>query len=108
MSHAHEQSAIAVGSNSNRKCGACQKWEWDYPQRKCVCARPDFPQVRAHQARIMQDWHQRWAVEALRIAKPGAHLLAFGGTRTSHRLTCAIEDAGWEIRDALMWLYGSG
>ena len=46
--------------------------------------------------------------EALRVAKPGAHLLAFGGTRTFHRLTCAIEDAGWEIRDCLMWLYGSG
>ena len=35
-------------------------------------------------------------------------MLAFGGTRTYHRLTCAIEDAGWEIRDALMWLYGQG
>lgn len=46
--------------------------------------------------------------EALRVAKPGAHLLAFGGTRTFHRLTCAIEDAGWEIRDCLGWLYGSG
>ena len=46
--------------------------------------------------------------EALRVAKPGAFLLAFGGTRTYHRLTCAIEDAGWEIRDCIMWLYGSG
>ena len=46
--------------------------------------------------------------EALRVAKPGAHLLAFGGTRTFHRLTVAIEDAGWEIRDCMMWLYGSG
>ena len=46
--------------------------------------------------------------EAMRVAKPGAHLVAFGGTRTYHRLTCAIEDAGWEIRDCLMWLYGSG
>lgn len=45
---------------------------------------------------------------ALRIAKPGAMLLSFGGTRTYHRLTCAIEDAGWEIRDCVMWLYGSG
>lgn len=48
-----------------------------------------------------------WA-EALRVAKPGCHLLAFGGTRTFHRLACAIEDAGWEIRDCLMWVYGSG
>ena len=48
-----------------------------------------------------------WA-EALRVAKPGAHLLAFGGTRTFHRLTCAIEDAGWQIRDCIMWVCGSG
>ncbi len=45
---------------------------------------------------------------ALRVAKPGAHLLAFGGTRMFHRLACAIEDAGWEIRDTIMWVYGSG
>lgn len=48
-----------------------------------------------------------WA-EAFRVAKPGAHMLAFGGTRTYHRLACAIEDAGWEIRDCIMWVYGSG
>ena len=46
--------------------------------------------------------------EALRVAKPGAHLLAFGGTRTYHRLACAIEDAGWEIRDCVGWIYGQG
>ena len=46
--------------------------------------------------------------QALRVAKPGAHLMAFGGTRTFHRLAVAIEDAGWEIRDTLMWVYGGG
>jgi DNA modification methylase len=46
--------------------------------------------------------------QVLRVCKPGAHLLAFGGTRTAHRLACAIEDAGWEVRDCLSWLYGSG
>ena len=45
---------------------------------------------------------------ALRVAKPGAYLLAFGGTRTVHRMTCAIEDAGWIIRDMLVWIYASG
>lgn len=45
---------------------------------------------------------------ALRVAKPGAMLFAFGGTRTVHRLACAIEDAGWEIRDRMQWLYGTG
>ena len=46
--------------------------------------------------------------EALRVLKPGGHLLAFGGPRTYHRMTCAIEDAGFEIRDMLEWIYGSG
>ena len=48
-----------------------------------------------------------WA-ECLRVLKPGGHLLAFGGSRTYHRLACAVEDAGFEIRDQIMWLYGSG
>lgn len=48
-----------------------------------------------------------WA-EVLRVLKPGAHLVAFGGTRSYHRLACAVEDAGFEIRDMLSWLYGSG
>jgi site-specific DNA-methyltransferase (adenine-specific) len=47
-------------------------------------------------------------VEALRVLKPGGHLIAFGGTRTYHRLAVAIEDSGFEVRDCLMWLYGSG
>jgi len=48
-----------------------------------------------------------WA-EVLRVLKPGAHLAAFSGTRTYHRMACAIEDAGFEIRDQLAWTYGSG
>jgi len=56
----------------------------------------------------MQAWHERWAREAHRVLKPGGHLLAFGGTRGHHRLMCAIEDAGFEIRDTIVWLYGSG
>ena len=55
-----------------------------------------------------QAWCETWAREALRVLKPGGHLLAFGGTRTFHRLTCAIEDAGFEVRDCLSWLYGCG
>ena len=55
-----------------------------------------------------QHWCESWTREALRVLKPGGHLLAFGGTRTYHRLACAVEDAGFEIRDSIMWLYGSG
>lgn len=50
---------------------------------------------------------ETWS-EVFRVLKPGAHLLAFSGTRTYHRMVCAIEDAGFEIRDQIGWLYGSG
>jgi site-specific DNA-methyltransferase (adenine-specific) len=50
---------------------------------------------------------ETWAA-IYRVLKPGAHLLAFGGTRTYHRLACAIEDAGFECRDMIAWMYGSG
>jgi len=46
--------------------------------------------------------------ECLRVLKPGGHLLAFSGTRTYHRMACAIEDAGFEVRDMIEWVYGSG
>jgi len=59
--------------------------KWDY----------DVPQV------------EMWK-EALRVLKPGAFLLSFAGTRTYHRMVCGIEDAGFEIRDCIQWLYGSG
>jgi site-specific DNA-methyltransferase (adenine-specific) len=62
-------------------------------------------------ARVMQalqEWHFSWAQEALRVLKPGGYLLAFGGSRTFHRLACAIEDAGFEIRDQIQWIYSSG
>jgi DNA modification methylase len=55
-----------------------------------------------------QAWCALWAAECLRVLKPGGHLLAFGGTRTWHRLACAVEDAGFEVRDSIAWLYGSG
>lgn len=50
---------------------------------------------------------ETWA-RVFALLKPGGHLLAFGGSRTYHRMACAIEDAGFEIRDQIMWLYGSG
>lgn len=60
-----------------------------------------------------KDWDKAIATvpyweECLRICKPGGFLLAFGSPRMHHRLACMIEDPGWEIRDCLMWIYGSG
>ena len=68
----------------------------------------DTSVARVAYAKAFQDWCEAWATECLRVLKPGGHLLAFGGTRTWHRLACAVEDAGFEVRDSIAWLYGSG
>ena len=86
-------------------------------KKKCACAEPNWkvkgaapdPMYgRARQMQTYQTWCEAWAREVFRVLKPGAHLLAFGGTRTYHRMVCAIEDAGFEIRDTTGWLYGAG
>jgi site-specific DNA-methyltransferase (adenine-specific) len=73
-------------------------------QRSCA----DFQKRQNRDAQAMQAEAEQWAREVFRVLKPGAHLVAFGGTRMYHRLTAGIEDAGFEIRDCLSWLYGSG
>jgi DNA modification methylase len=73
---------------------------WDRPGVQ------DRPGQSATEA--FQHWTTRWATEVHRILKPGGHLLAFGTPRTAHRLTAGIEDAGLEIRDQVLWLFGSG
>lgn len=64
------------------------------------------PEYRA--GRLFMEWCEQWGAAALRVTKPGGYLLAFGGTRTHHRLVCGLEDAGWIIRDELDWIYASG
>jgi DNA modification methylase len=68
----------------------------------------DSARTRRSEARKFGEWCEQWAAECLRVLKPGGHILAFGGSRTWHRLASAIEDAGFEIRDSIAWLYGSG
>lgn len=55
-----------------------------------------------------QKFCTQWGGEVLRVLKPGGHLLSFGGPRTYHRLTSGLEDAGFDIRDSILWLYGGG
>jgi DNA methylase len=101
----HHRAAVKQPSMLMRcaNCGGNSSGEWG----RCSCERPDFRR-NLTPVRAMQEWHEAWAAEALRVLKPGGHLLAFGGTRTYHRLACAIEDAGFEIRDQIQWMYGSG
>jgi site-specific DNA-methyltransferase (adenine-specific) len=71
-----------------------------------MSARP--AKMAPSEAAAFQEFSRAWAFEAYRVLKPGGYLLAFGGTRTYHRLAAGVEDAGFEIRDCLLWLYGSG
>lgn len=93
-----------------RRCTTCGRRA--FSGSPCECDDPQWviehPQGAPSSAVRMQRWHERWAREALRVLKPGGHLLAFGGTRTYHRLVCAVEDAGFDIRDTITWLYGQG
>jgi DNA modification methylase len=86
-----------------RRCGGNSSGQWN----RCGCDSPDFRKP-LWPMRAYQEWCEEWAAECLRVLKPGGHMLAFGGTRTYHRLACAIEDAGFEIRDSIHWVYGSG
>ncbi len=80
--------------------------------KKCSCDIPSWDEnpvsTRLRQMSAFQKWCELWARAVLRVLKPGGHVVAFGGTRTYHRMACAIEDAGFEIRDQLAWCYGSG
>ena len=96
--------------NLSLYCGDCRDVLAALTENSVDCVATDPPYGISF---MEKDWDQAvpgpeyWRVVA-RVCKPGAMLLAFGGTRTYHRLTGAIEDAGWEIRDCLMWLYGQG
>lgn len=98
--------------------------EGDYPMRRTAATNTvntgatrqggrqrstaDFQKRQARDARAFGEWCEAWGREALRVLRPGGYLLAFGGTRTYHRLAAGLEDAGFEIRDCIAWLYGSG
>lgn len=92
------------GRNANcRRCGGRARGA-----KRCTCAEPQWDRAPVQDMRDFQDWCEVWAKEALRVIKPGGYLLAFGGTRTYHRMACGVEDAGFEIRDSINWIYGSG
>lgn len=69
---------------------------------------PVFRGLTSQQLKTFQQFCTEWATECMRVLKDGGYLLSFGGSRTYHRMACAIEDAGFEIRDQIMWVYGSG
>lgn len=79
---------------------------WDSTSIRESAAAAGYERLRPNEA--FGVWCQLWGEQCLRVLKPGGHLLAFGSPKTVHRLECGIEDAGFQIRDRLMWLYSEG
>jgi len=103
--------ADAVDEWLNRPRGS--RWSGQSDQERAAALKARLEDVRRYagvpwSGHRFQDWVRQWATECLRVLKPGGHLLAFGATRQCHRLTAGIEDAGFEIRDMIAWVYGSG
>lgn len=90
---AHKSHAPGAGPNGGHKSAAAEAGKYD----------PSPTAMRA-----FQEFSEEWAREAFRVLKPGGHLLSFSSARTYHRMTSGIEDAGFEIRDQIMWIFGSG
>lgn len=90
----------------NVKCKKCSKWKLS--SNPCKCESPEFPNIRLKSMEIYQSWTTAWAREALRVLLPGASMLVMGGTRTYHRMACGVEDAGFEVKDTILWCYNSG
>lgn len=99
------ESIDAVVSDPPYAIGQVADERWDQAGMVRV-ARAGGRRLSAGEA--FEVWCREWAEGCLRALKPGGHLLAFSASRTVHRLACGIEDAGFELRDQLMWLYGTG
>ena len=93
-------------------CGDCRTVLADLPENSFDACVTDPPYELKFMGKGWDGTGVAFQVETwkavLRVLKPGAHLVAFGGTRTYHRMACAIEDAGFEVRDCIMWVYATG
>jgi site-specific DNA-methyltransferase (adenine-specific) len=69
---------------------------------------PGLPIGGAKEGKWFQGWCELWAAECFRVLKPGGYLLSFSAPRTYHRMATAFEDSGFQIRDQIMWVFGSG
>lgn len=98
------------GQQKRRK--TTERTSKQYPNRMSKTSQGGGPSVSYDESasgnQRFQAWCQEWAEECLRVLKPGGHMVVFGGPRTFHRVVSGIEDAGFQIRDVLMWLCGSG
>lgn len=106
--------AVAAKKAGLRQYGTLPRWKENNPNLKgrTVNGAISASQIEYDRGltgqRAFQEWSQRWAAEVFRVLKPGAYLLVCGAPRSFHRMACGVEDAGFEVRDCLSWLYGQG
>jgi DNA modification methylase len=81
---------------------------WDRPNTLDPARPAGRRRIKTNPATAFQMFSAQWASECLRVMKPGAHLAAFAAPRTAHLLACGLEDAGFELRDVLMWIHSQG
>ena len=106
--------SVAAKKAGLRQYGKLPRWKENNPNLKgrtvngaISASQIEYDRTLEGQ-RAFQDWTARWAAEVFRVLKPGAHIVVCGAPRSFHRMTCGLEDAGFEIRDCLSWLYGQG
>lgn len=86
----------------------CSDGKWRKPRENCKSIAAGKYDESTKANITFQQWTEAWAREVFRVLKPGGYALIFCGPRTYHRMACGVEDAGFEIRDQLQWLFGSG
>lgn len=94
--------------SSHKTCRTCGKQSHQHNDAACTAADYELVTHEPLQMRSFQEWCESWGRAALSILRPGGFLVAFGGTRTYHRMVCGLEDAGLVIQDQIAWLYGTG
>lgn len=98
----YSRSRVRIGGTNSRQRRAGEMD--DESKRRYIASSVEY----VRDSHFYEEWFTLRAAEIMRVCKPGAHLLSFGGTRMWHRMACAIEDAGFDVRDTLAWVYGSG
>lgn len=105
----------SYNARGNVRCRACSKWKWGHTPgdgggggQRCTCSAPDFPNANGVQNEAQQRWHAKWLAEVYRVLIPGGVVLAFGGSRTHHRLAAAMDDAGFMDVHLEAWTYLNG
>lgn len=111
----NRRATVVYGAGKRPKtyrCTGCGKRDQFRNDHGCDAARwaPELidPYCAPPTSLAFQNWTRLWATEAMRVLKPGGYLLAFGAPRTFHRLASGLEDAGFDVRDTLSWLFGQG